>query len=32
VNIHEGDVIDESQLTAWLQQAATLRGWASFSA
>lgn len=28
----DGDELDESQLTAWLQQAARLPGWASFSA
>jgi hypothetical protein len=32
LNIGEGDELDEAQLTAWLQQAARLPGWASFSA
>ena len=32
LNIGEGDELDEPQLTAWLQQAARLPGWASFSA
>lgn len=31
-NICEGETLDEDQVTAWLQQAATLPGWASFSA
>lgn len=31
-NICEGEPLDEDQVTAWLQQAATLSGWASFSA
>lgn len=32
LNIGEGDELDEAQMTAWLQQAARLPGWASFSA
>ncbi len=31
LNIYEGDQIDEAQIVAWLKQAATLPGWASFS-
>jgi hypothetical protein len=31
LNIYEQDEIDEAQLEAWLKQAATLKGWASFS-
>jgi hypothetical protein len=32
LNIAEGQQPDEQQLVAWLKQAATLQGWASFSA
>lgn len=32
LNIEEGQQLDEQQLVAWLKQAATLQGWASFSA
>ena len=32
LNIGESDELDEAQMTAWLQQAAKLPGWASFSA
>lgn len=31
INIHESDVLDEGQMTDWLEQAAKLPGWASFS-
>lgn len=31
LNIGEGDELDEATVTAWLQQAARLPGWASFS-
>jgi hypothetical protein len=27
IDIYEGDVIDEAQLTKWVKQAATLPGW-----
>ncbi len=32
LNIEEGQQLDEQQLVAWLKQAASLQGWASFSA
>ena len=32
LNIEEGQQLDEQQLVAWLKQAATMQGWASFSA
>jgi hypothetical protein len=28
IDIHEGDVLDEEQMTAWVKQAAALPGWA----
>jgi len=31
INIFEDDVLDEVQMTAWIQQAVKLDGWASFS-
>ncbi len=31
LNIYEKDTIDEEQITKWLEQAAKLPGWASFS-
>jgi hypothetical protein len=27
IDIHEGDVLDEAQMTAWVKQAAALPGW-----
>ena len=27
IDIHEGDALDEAQMTAWVKQAAALPGW-----